>query len=172
MSGYLYRFLKDGQAVIKSKLFPYYSTKSSCLNIALIGVGCNLGDCRKRFNKLFFKIKKDGLIDIVATSIIYKNPPFGYLNQPYFFNTLMLISTKLQPMELLRYLQHLEKYFKRKREFKNSPRTLDLDIILYQKRKIKKGSRLIVPHPHWQNRQSVLLPLEFLKGVKCLKRVL
>ena len=172
MSGYLYLDLKNGKQLIKSRSFPKEFASCSGGKVALIGVGGNIGDVKREFNRLLVKLKRDGLVKLLNTSIIYKNPPFGYLEQAYFFNTLILIETKLQAMELLHYLQRVEKHFGRKRLFKDAPRTLDLDIIFYEKRKIKKIPKLIVPHPHWSERDSVLLPLKFLKGAKCLARVL
>ena len=172
MSGYLYLDLKNGKELIKSRSFPKEFASCSGGNVALIGVGGNIGDVKREFNRLLVKLKRDGLVKLLNTSIIYKNPPFGYLEQAYFFNTLILIETKLQTMELLYYLQRVEKHFGRKRLFKDAPRTLDLDIIFYEKRKISKKPKLIVPHPYWSKRDSVLLPLKFLKGAKCLARVL
>ena len=170
---YLYKSLKNSKKIIRNSHFPVYINKYKCRkNIVLIGVGANLGDCLRRFDKLFFYFKRSNLLDVIATSIIFKNPPFGYLNQPDFYNTLLLVETNLSPMRLLRYLQQVELHFKRKREFKNSPRTLDLDILLYNKRKIKKDTTLIIPHPFWQERESVQLPLKYIKGAKCLRRVL
>jgi len=173
LSGYLYLKKRDNTTIIKSKNFPFNTNKYKCNNGAiLIGVGGNLGDSKRRFNHLLFKLKRDGLIKVIATSVIYKNPPFGYLKQPFFYNTLLLATTNLKPLELLRYTQKIEKHFKRKREFKDSPRTLDLDIIFYKNQKVNNAPKLIIPHPHWSKRESVLIPLKVLKGNKCLKRVL
>jgi 2-amino-4-hydroxy-6-hydroxymethyldihydropteridine diphosphokinase len=170
---YLKRALKNNKSIIKSPHFPLHINKYQCKNnIALIGIGGNVGDTIRRFERLFVYLQKSKALNIVATSIIFKNPPFGYLEQPDFYNSLLLVETKLNSMSLLRFLQRVEEHFGRKREFKNSPRTLDLDIILYNKRKISKEPTLIVPHPFWRERESVLLPLKYLKGSKCLQRVL
>jgi len=167
------RNLANKEALFKNRVFGLNINKYQCKNgVSLIGVGGNLGDSKRLFFKLLIKLKKDALVRVIATAPIYKNPPFGYANQPYFYNTLFLIETKLTPMNLLRYLLHIEKHFGRKRLFANAPRTLDLDILLYNKRKINKGDKLIIPHPHWQSRNSVLVPLYYLKEVECLKRVL
>ena len=172
MSGYIYLDLKKGKQLIKNRNFPKEFATCSSGNVALIGVGGNIGDVKREFNKLLVKFRNDGLVKLLNTSIIYKNPPFGYLEQAYFYNTLILLETRLHAMELLRYLQRVERYFGRKRLFKDAPRTLDLDIIFYEKCKISKSEKLIVPHPHWSERDSVILPLKFLKGAKCLARVL
>jgi 2-amino-4-hydroxy-6-hydroxymethyldihydropteridine diphosphokinase len=172
MSGFLKLHLKERKEIIKSRNFPRVFGSKCKNSTALIGVGGNLGDCKRRFNKLLVKLQRDKQLKVLASSIIFKNPPFGYLKQDYFFNTLFLIDTKLSPIELLVYLQRVEKHFGRVRLFKDAPRTLDLDIIFYEKEKIKKVPKLIIPHPHWKDRESVTLPLKYLKGLKCLKRVL
>ncbi|WP_456479776.1 2-amino-4-hydroxy-6-hydroxymethyldihydropteridine diphosphokinase, partial [Nautilia sp.] len=97
-------------------------------------------------------------IDIVQTSIIYKNPPFGYLEQEDFYNSVLVVKTDFSPYELLNFLLYTEKKFGRVRSFKNAPRTLDLDIILYNNVKIST-EKLKIPHPFFKNRDSVLVPL-------------
>jgi len=143
--------------IIKTTFFPYFK-KSNKKNKALIGVGCNIGNCIRRFKKLFCFLKTHPKIDIVQTSIIYKNPPFGYLNQPDFYNTIFVIKTSFSVYELLRFLLYVEKKFGRIRSFKNAPRTLDLDIILFNNLKIN-NKNLIIPHPCFKKRSSVLVPL-------------
>ena len=158
--------IKRGIKRIKSKNREIFSTTFFPTKIktskkpfrALIGVGCNLGDCVKRFKKLYLFLSSHRSIDIIQTSIIYKNPPFGYLNQPDFYNTIMVIATNFSPDELLKFLLYTEKKFRRIRSFKNSPRTLDLDIIMYDNLKVNKKN-LIIPHPFFKNRDSVLVPL-------------
>ncbi|NPA11284.1 MAG: 2-amino-4-hydroxy-6-hydroxymethyldihydropteridine diphosphokinase [Epsilonproteobacteria bacterium] len=145
------------EQIIKTTFFPYVS-KSQKPNKALIGVGCNLGNCIRRFKKLFLFFQNHPKIDIIQTSVIYKNPPFGYLNQPWFYNTVMVVGSDYSPNELLNFLLYTEKKFGRKRAFKNSPRTLDLDIILYNNIK-KKSTKLNIPHPYYKQRASVLVPL-------------
>ena len=169
---YLYKKLKSKKEIIKSSYYPKIYSNVCKNQVALIGIGGNIGDVKRRFNKLLIRFKRDKLVKVLETSIIFKNPPFGYLEQDYFYNSVVLVDTKLTPIRLLRYLQRIELDFRRKREFKDAPRTLDLDIIFYEKADIAKVPTLIVPHPHWQDRESVILPLAYLKGAKCLKRVL
>ena len=144
--------------IIKTTFFPFSVKHNKRKNIALIGVGCNIGNCVRRFKKLFLFLKNHPKIDILQTSIIYKNPPFGFLNQADFYNTILVIDTSLSPYELLHFLLYVEKKFGRKRSFKNAPRTLDLDIIMFNDVKIQKNN-LIIPHPHFKKRDSVLVPL-------------
>ncbi len=148
----------EEKKIIRTTFFPMKYKKSKKPHKVLIGIGCNLGNCIRRFKKLFLFLSSHPKIDIVQTSIIYKNPPFGYLEQPFFYNSVIVLYTKFSPYELLNFLLYTEKKFGRKRSFKNAPRTLDLDIIIYDNLKINK-SDLKIPHPYFKERDSVLLPL-------------
>jgi 2-amino-4-hydroxy-6-hydroxymethyldihydropteridine diphosphokinase len=125
---------------------------------AVVGIGGNVGDVRRRFEHLFFMFKRDKRVELFQTSLILKNPPFGYLDQEDFFNSIMFFKTSMEPKEFLRYLLRVEKRFGRKRSFANAPRTLDLDIIFFDNR-IINTKNLNVPHPHWYKRESVVIPL-------------
>jgi 2-amino-4-hydroxy-6-hydroxymethyldihydropteridine diphosphokinase len=153
---------KDNRKIIKTSFFPDRYKESEKNNIALIGIGCNIGNCIRRFKKLYLFFSFHPKIDIIKTSIIYKNPPFGYLNQDDFYNTVMVIKTNFSPIELLNFLLFAEKKFGRIRSFKNAPRTLDLDIIMFNEVKMNT-KRLTLPHPFFKKRDSVLIPL-ILKG--------
>ncbi len=144
--------------IIKSTFFPAKIKKSNKKNIALIGIGCNVGNCIRRFKKLYLFLLNHPKIDVIQTSVVYKNPPFGYLEQPAFYNSVFVIKTNYSPFELLHFLLYTEKKFGRKRSFKNAPRTLDLDIILYNNVIINK-KHLKIPHPCYKKRDSVLVPL-------------
>ena len=154
----IYDKKSSNHKLIKTIFFPANIKNSNKKNIALIGVGCNIGNCIRRFKKLYKFLSFHPKVDIIQTSIIYKNPPFGYLHQNDFFNTILIIKTDLSPTKLLHFLMYVEKKFGRKRSFKNAPRTLDLDIILYNNIKINLKN-LQIPHPHYKKRDSVLIPL-------------
>lgn len=124
----------------------------------LIGLGANINEPLKTFSKLIYYIQKDPHLDLTKTSPILKNPPFGYENQPFFYNACLLVQTNLEPIYLLRHLQHIEKIFGRKRSFRNAPRSLDLDIIFFQNKRYY-NDRLVLPHKDWHNRLSVLIPM-------------
>ncbi|MCF6201907.1 MAG: 2-amino-4-hydroxy-6-hydroxymethyldihydropteridine diphosphokinase, partial [Hydrogenimonas sp.] len=80
---------------------------------------------------------------------------------PYFTNSLILAQTSLSPHRLMRYLLWVEKRFGRKRSFPNAPRTLDLDIIFFDNLHLK-SRRLTLPHPHFAERDSVIIPMRFM----------
>ncbi len=130
---------------------------------ALLGIGGNIGDVVRRFGHLLYYLKRSSFVSVIETAPILNNPPFGYLEQGDFYNSLMLIETFLGPKELLRYLLRVEKVFGRKRLFKDGPRTLDIDIIFYENVKMDTKD-LILPHPGWMKRDSVLIPLSYMKG--------
>lgn len=145
--------------------FPAYFMKNSSKKRAVtIGVGGNVGDVIKRFEQLVNILNRDKRVDLIATSAILRNPPFGILEQNLFYNSVIIIKTDMNPKEILRYLLHLEKKFGRIRELKNGPRTLDLDIIFIDELVINNRD-LKVPHPHWNQRDSVLIPLEIISKV-------
>ncbi len=147
-------------SIHKIPKFPYKTNSiSTKKHTVVVGIGGNIGDTKRRFQKLFYYFKKDPFLDIKQTSSILQNPPFGYVNQPDFYNAVVVLKTNLTPLKLLRYLLKVEKKFKRRREFKNSPRTLDIDIIFYDKITYKKDE-LTIPHPKYHERDSVLLPLQ------------
>ncbi|QOY55441.1 2-amino-4-hydroxy-6-hydroxymethyldihydropteridine diphosphokinase [Candidatus Sulfurimonas marisnigri] len=132
--------------------------KSSHRYTSTVGVGGNIGDVKRRFEHLFVYLKKDKRVELLQTSLILKNPPFGFSDQDDFFNSIIVLKTSMQPIVFLDYLMRLEKRFARKRSFANAPRTLDLDIIFFDNRIINK-LKLQVPHVDWSKRESVLIPL-------------
>lgn len=155
--------IDTNHTLIFQKNYPYLSQKKSSKPFqATLGIGGNIGDTRRRFNHLFYALKRSPYVDILETSPILKNPPFGYLEQEDFYNSLLIVKTCFQPKALLRYILHVEKKFGRKRSFPDAPRTLDIDMIFYENRAIH-SKELTVPHPSWQNRSSVLIPLNYLK---------
>ncbi|SFV59587.1 2-amino-4-hydroxy-6-hydroxymethyldihydropteridinepyrophosphokinase [hydrothermal vent metagenome] len=144
--------------------FPYFAKHRTSLRYEVtIGIGGNLGDVRRRFEHLFFTLKRDKQVKLLATSLILKNPPFGYIEQDDFFNSIIVLKTSMQPKTFLRYLHRVEKKFGRKRSFANAPRTLDLDILFFDNREIKTQD-LTIPHAAWFKRESVLIPLAGVRG--------
>jgi 2-amino-4-hydroxy-6-hydroxymethyldihydropteridine diphosphokinase len=147
--------------------FPYTSTKKQTKkHTVTIGIGGNIGDVKLRFKKLFLYFLCDKRVDVLATSPMLENPAFGYLEQDDFINGVVVLSTNMSVGEFLRYILHVEKFFGRKRSFKNAPRTLDIDIIFFDDLKVDKKN-LKIPHPHWMKRDSVIIPLIHINR-KCL----
>jgi len=145
------------------KNYPYLSRKKSTKSYQVVlGIGGNIGDVRRRFNHLFYHLQKSPFVDIIETSPILKNPPFGYLKQKYFYNSLIIVKSCLNPKALLRYILHVEKKFGRRRSFQDAPRTLDIDMIFYENR-VMHTKELTLPHHGWRSRASVIIPLVLMK---------
>lgn len=128
---------------------------------ALVGLGGNVGDVKRRFQHLLLFLKRQKNITVIHTAPILQNPPFGYTDQDDFLNSVIEVATSMRPRELLDFLLRVEKRFGRRRSFANAPRTLDLDLIFYDKVTMNTPT-LTLPHPHWSERESVLIPLRLL----------
>jgi 2-amino-4-hydroxy-6-hydroxymethyldihydropteridine diphosphokinase len=140
--------------------FPY-NTSSKGGNKALLGIGGNIGDVLRRFEHLYGYFKRSSFVHVIETAPILKNPPFGYTEQEDFYNSLVLVETRLTPQALLRYVLRVERLFGRKRSFQDAPRTLDIDIIFYENVTMDT-QKLTLPHVGWMKRASVLIPLSYM----------
>lgn len=156
------RKINATHTLFKTNLYPSISIERGGYK-ALLGIGGNVGDTVRRFEHLFWFFRKSPFIRILETAPILKNPPFGYTQQDDFYNSVILIETKLSAKALLRYVLRVENKFGRKRSFKDAPRTLDIDIIFYENDTIDTPN-LIVPHIGWMNRSSVLIPLSYIRS--------
>jgi 2-amino-4-hydroxy-6-hydroxymethyldihydropteridine diphosphokinase len=94
---------------------------------------------------------------LVKASFLYASAPHEAIG-PEFVNAVAMYDTDFSPLELLDALQNLENIAGRERSFLNAPRTLDLDIIFYGDVALD-SPRLTLPHPRWQERAFVLVPL-------------
>jgi len=145
-----------------NNFFPYKSRYCSTKrNTVTVGIGGNIGDVKQLFKKLFLMLRCDSRFTILKTSPLLKNPPFGYMDQDDFINAIVVLKTNLSAYESLKAFQRYENRFKRVRSFKDAPRTLDIDIIFFNDDKINKKD-LKVPHIGYKDRQSVLIPLQFI----------
>jgi len=154
--------LDSQNILIKEPNFPIeLSSKGG--HRALLGIGGNIGDVIRRFNHLLIYLFRSSVVEVVESSPILRNPPFGYIEQSDFYNALILIETKLTPKELLRYILRVEKRFGRRRSFANAPRTLDIDMIYYEKVKMQT-KRLTLPHSGAKSRDSILIPLSMMRN--------
>lgn len=159
---YIQRSLSPSLSTFKGGHFGYTRKKRTQHRYKVtIGIGGNVGDVKRRFEHLFIVLKRDKRVEVTQTSLILKNPPFGFLEQDDFLNSIVVLYTNMQPFTFLDYLMRLEKRFARKRSFANAPRTLDLDIIFFDKRFINT-EKLTVPHKSYRERESVMIPLQEL----------
>ncbi|MDD2497409.1 MAG: 2-amino-4-hydroxy-6-hydroxymethyldihydropteridine diphosphokinase [Desulfitobacteriaceae bacterium] len=128
------------------------------LNLAYLSLGSNLGDKETNLQKAVDLIGKIPGVQIKAKSSLYQTDPVGYLEQDCFLNAVLKVETSLSPLELLDKTQEVEKALGRKRLIHWGPRSIDIDILLYNQETILLP-RLTVPHPEMHKRGFVLVPL-------------
>lgn len=133
-------------------------------HIAFIGLGSNLEDPLDQLRRAFTELDKLPDTRLVAQSSLYRSAPIGYPGQtdlpgqPDFVNAVAKVETELTPQALLRALLHIEHQHGRERSFRNAPRTLDLDVLLYGDVQLHEHG-LTIPHPQMHRRAFVLQPL-------------
>jgi 2-amino-4-hydroxy-6-hydroxymethyldihydropteridine diphosphokinase len=125
---------------------------------AFVGVGANLGDAAGQVRAAIAALAALPGTRLVAASSLYRTAPVGYAAQPDFVNAAVLLETDLAPRALLAALQSLEARHGRTRSFKDAPRTLDLDLLLYDGEVVDEPG-LAVPHPRLHERAFALAPL-------------
>ena len=127
-------------------------------HIAFIGLGSNLEDPRSQILRAFAELGKLQDTRLIARSSLYRSAPVGYTDQPEFVNAVAKIGTALTPQALLQALLQIEHLHGRERTFRNAPRTLDLDVLLYDDVQLHEHG-LTIPHPQMHLRAFVLQPL-------------
>lgn len=125
---------------------------------AVLALGSNMGDRQEYLTQGELALDARSDCRILKSSNYIETKPYGVENQPSFLNGAVLIDTLLSPTELLEVLHRIEAGADRKRDLRWGPRTLDLDIIFYDK-EIIETEDLIIPHVDMQNRDFVLKPM-------------
>ena len=101
--------------------------------------------------------------DVVGVSSLYETDPMGYLDQPAFLNACVIARTELGPQELLEFVKGMESRAGRVESFKDAPRPLDIDILMYVddggEHVVMESEPLTIPHPRMHERGFVLVPL-------------
>lgn len=121
-----------------------------------LGLGSNLGDRRAHLRAALERLSDIARID--AISGVYRSEPTGYREQPDFWNLVVAVSTDLEPKSLLAATQRIEETLGRRRTFRNAPRPIDIDLLLYDD-VVVESQELVVPHPRMHERAFVLRPL-------------
>jgi 2-amino-4-hydroxy-6-hydroxymethyldihydropteridine diphosphokinase len=124
---------------------------------AYIGLGSNLGDREGRLRQALQAIREAG-VGIPGTSRFIATRPVGKTDQPDFLNAAAALDTELSARALLELLLRIETALGRVRAERWGPRTLDLDLLLYEDAVIREPD-LVVPHPRMHERRFVLEPL-------------
>lgn len=126
--------------------------------IVYIGLGSNMGDCLQIINTAIESLGLMKSTNLIKTSSLYISKPIGQIEQENYINAVSKLETSLTSLQLLNKLQALENDSGRVRNERWGPRTLDLDILMYND-EIIRTSCLTVPHPEMANRSFVLVPL-------------
>lgn len=124
---------------------------------AFVALGANLGDARTTVSAAIAALGEVRQTRLVQASGLYRTAPWE-AHGPDFINAVAEVATHLTAHELLHELQALELAAGRERPYRNAPRTLDLDVVLYGSGRID-SARLTVPHPRMTERAFVLEPL-------------
>lgn len=127
------------------------------MTLAYIGIGANIGDARQALKDAIVCLAQQVGITVVAKSSFYRTAPVDAGGDDY-FNAVVKVETPFTAPQLLRICHHIEDQFGRERPFRNAPRTLDLDLLLFGT-DIIDTEPLTVPHPRITERAFVLVPL-------------
>jgi 2-amino-4-hydroxy-6-hydroxymethyldihydropteridine diphosphokinase len=127
--------------------------------VTYVGLGSNLGDRELNLLRAIAEIGKIPDSRITALSGFYDTEPVGPVPQDPFLNAVLRLETGLTPHQLLAELQHIENtIFQRKRTIYQGPRTIDLDLLMYDAL-VMDSETLTIPHPRLHDRRFVLVPL-------------
>ncbi len=126
-------------------------------NHAYIGIGANLGDALQQVTDAIALIGTNDSIQVTAVSSFYTTEPIDSSGDDY-INAVFKVETSLDADALLTKLFEIEQQFGRERPYYNAPRTLDLDLLLFND-EIRSTARLTLPHPRMHERAFVLIPL-------------
>ncbi|WP_042220750.1 2-amino-4-hydroxy-6-hydroxymethyldihydropteridine diphosphokinase [Oceanobacillus manasiensis] len=128
------------------------------MNIVFIALGTNIEPREGHLQEAIKLLNDYSEIRVEKVSSIYETAPVGYANQADFLNMVVEVHTTDSPLTLLDKCQEIEQLLGRKRGIRFGPRTIDLDILLYNQEN-SKTERLIIPHPRMHQRAFVLIPL-------------
>jgi 2-amino-4-hydroxy-6-hydroxymethyldihydropteridine diphosphokinase len=123
-----------------------------------LSLGSNLGDRLAYLRAARAALAALPEVDLLASSPIYETDPQDYEAQPAFLNQVICLETTLPPPDLLRACQTIEAAHGRERSRRFGPRTLDIDILLYEGVE-SDDPELTLPHPRAQQRAFVMVPL-------------
>jgi 2-amino-4-hydroxy-6-hydroxymethyldihydropteridine diphosphokinase len=129
---------------------------STTIHHVYLALGSNLGNRQENLSTALQRLRE--VVDIHKISSVYETEPVGYLDQPRFLNLVCYGQTAASPDELLCNTKTIEKALGREPSFRNAPRPIDIDILLYNELCLATED-LILPHPRMSERAFVLVPL-------------
>lgn len=127
------------------------------MTVAYLGLGANLGDARQSLKDAVVCLAQQHAITVLAKSSLYRTAPIDAGGDDY-YNLVVKLETSMSAACLLALCHRIEHHFGRDRPFRNAPRTLDLDIVLYGDARVDEPD-LVIPHPRAFERAFVLVPL-------------
>lgn len=127
------------------------------MKIVYLGLGSNLGDRQAQLESALELLEREEVRVLIASSL-WETEPAEYLDQPWFLNMAVKAETDLMPLTLLQKIQKIEAALGRERRIAKGPRTIDIDILLFN-RFVIDSKQLTVPHPGLAQRRFVLEPL-------------
>ena len=122
-----------------------------------VGLGANLGEREEALRSALQRMAEWPDTRLIAVSALYVSAPVD-AGGPDYLNAVAHLQTRLAPLDVLQRLQTIEQDAGRERPYRNAPRTLDLDVLLYGS-EVLSTPTLTVPHPRMNERAFVLLPL-------------
>jgi len=128
------------------------------VSLAYVALGSNLEQPADQIRAALAALATLAGTRLLSQSSLYLTTPVGYLDQPDFINAVAQLETELSPHQLLAALMQIEAGFGRERSFRNAPRVLDLDVLLYQDT-VLDDPHLLLPHPRMHQRAFVMVPL-------------
>jgi len=123
-----------------------------------LGLGSNLGDRQANLRAALDQIRTLPATRVATVSPVYETEPVGELNQNAFLNLAAEVETALQPLELLNAAKEIEKFLGRTPTRRWGPRTVDIDLILWDGPPLQSPA-LTLPHREFRARRFVLAPL-------------
>lgn len=128
------------------------------MNKAYIALGSNIEPRLRYLSKAEEKLAQSDSVQIQCVSSVYETIPVGYEKQGNFLNRVIEVETALKPLQLLKLCQRIERELGRERDVRWGPRTIDLDILLFNLEKMNTDE-LVLPHPRMHERAFVMQPL-------------
>ncbi|MGY0695004.1 2-amino-4-hydroxy-6-hydroxymethyldihydropteridine diphosphokinase [Virgibacillus sp. FSP13] len=132
-----------------------------------IALGTNIEPRYQHLTEALTLLEENNAISVEKKSSIYETAPVGYTDQADFLNMVIELNTDLSAIELLDVCQSIELQLGRKREIRFGPRTIDLDILIFNNEN-EETKRLIIPHPRMHERAFVLIPLAEIEPDLCI----
>ena len=160
-----YKVVREAEVTVKKPWAPI-ALPLECVSItisrkwhtAFLSIGSNMGDRKENLCGGIDFIKKDDNVRVIAVSEFIETKPYGGVEQDDFLNGAVMLETLYAPHELLDLLHGAENAAGRKREVHWGPRTLDMDILLYDDITVNEPD-LVIPHIDMCNREFVLRPM-------------